>query len=359
MPASMAAGGMSSARCRLRTTRCLFSFAHGASVKPQLPMTTLVMPCQHDEVPSGSQKICASMCVWPSMKPGVTTWPSASSTSRARSRIRPIVTTRPCRTPTSARYRGSPDPSITVPFLITRSYDMLSSPDLDERSETRLGTAEPTLRLVLPFRVYRLAAAEAPLRLVLPLPLRAVGDLDGLLLGVEAQGLLRLDVAAGDPDEEGVVAVFDRVDVAHRERRRLAGLVHEVARDLDLGVAGLGAVVQTAPAAHARRVLVIAVDHPARAVIVGHGLATLLAPVHEHVHVGLGIVADRRALAVRHRIAQVLFQELGIAQELLEMVADLGEPRGDALRFDGGPGVGEELVQGIRGVRGHGDLLLL
>src|SRR5215813_10981646 len=96
------------------------------------------MPCQHDDVPSGSQKTCASMWVWPSMKPGVTTWPSASITSRARSRIRPIVAMRPCRTPTSARYPGSPDPSITVPFLITRSYDMLSSPDLDERSETRL-----------------------------------------------------------------------------------------------------------------------------------------------------------------------------------------------------------------------------
>src|SRR5215813_5692875 len=242
MPASIAAGGMSSARWRLRTTRCLSAAAQGASVKPQLPITTLVMPCQHDEVPSGSQKICASMWVWPSMKPGVTTWPSASITSRARSRMRPIVVMRPCRTPTSARYRGRPDPSITVPFLITRSYDMLSSPDLDERSEERLylgferlASAEAPLRLVLPprlvlpFRIYRLASAEAPLRLVLPLPLRAVGDLDGFLLGVEAESLLRLDVAAGDPDEEGVVAVLDRVDVAHGERRRLAGLVHEVA----------------------------------------------------------------------------------------------------------------------------------
>src|SRR5207245_7287220 len=28
----------------------------------------------------------------------------------------------------SARYRGRPDPSTTVPFLITRSYDILNSP---------------------------------------------------------------------------------------------------------------------------------------------------------------------------------------------------------------------------------------
>src|SRR5215470_10920473 len=351
MPASIAARGMSSARWRLRTTRCLFSSAQGARVKPQLPITTLVMPCQHDDVPSGSQKICASMWVWPSMKPGVTTWPSASITSRARSRIRPIVVMRPCRTPTSARYRGRPDPSITVPFLITRSYDMLRSPDLDERSQARLYSG-----------FQRLASAEAPLRLVLPLvlplSLGAVGDLDGLLLGVEAQGLLRLDVAAGDPDEERVVAVLDRVNVAHREHRGLAGLVHEIALDLELGMPGLAAVVDAVPPAHARGVLVIAVDHPARAVIVGHGLAALLPPVHEHVHVGLGIVADRRALAVGHRIAQVLRQELGVAEELLEVIADLGESRRYALRLDRGSSVGEELIEGVAAAGGHGDLLL-
>ena len=91
MPASIAAGGMSSARWRLRTTRCLSFSAHGASVKPQLPITTVVMPCQQEDVPSGSQKICASMWVWPSTKPGATTWPSASMTSCALSRMRPIV----------------------------------------------------------------------------------------------------------------------------------------------------------------------------------------------------------------------------------------------------------------------------
>src|SRR2546426_2911700 len=64
------------------------------------------------------------MWVWPSTKPGATTWPSASSVSRPRSRMRPIETMRPCRTPTSARKPGRPEPSITVPFLITRSNGM-------------------------------------------------------------------------------------------------------------------------------------------------------------------------------------------------------------------------------------------
>src|SRR2546426_1067582 len=239
MPASMAAGGMSSARWRLRTTRCLFSLAQGASVKPQLPITTEVMPCQQDEVPSGSQKICASMCVWPSTKPGVTTWPSASTTSRARSRIRPIVTMRPCRTPTSARYRG------------------------------------------------------------------------------------------------------------------VAGLVHEDALELELRVAGLAPVIQAAPPSHPRRILEVAVDHPARAVVVRDGLAALFPTVDEDVNVGLGIVADRRALFVRHRLAQMLLQQLGVAEQLLQVVADLGEPRRNAFRLDGRPRVGEGLVERVPGVHGR------
>src|SRR5262245_16499779 len=41
--------------------------------------------------------------------------------------MRPIDTMRPCRTPTSARKPGRPEPSITVPFLITRSYGMRAS----------------------------------------------------------------------------------------------------------------------------------------------------------------------------------------------------------------------------------------
>ena len=103
MPSAMASAAMSSARSRLRTTRCRSSHRLGASVKPQLPITTLVTPCQQEQVPSGSQQTCASMCVWPSMKPGATTWPSASSVCLAASRMRPIAAMRPPEMPTSAR----------------------------------------------------------------------------------------------------------------------------------------------------------------------------------------------------------------------------------------------------------------
>src|SRR5262245_56307922 len=122
MPAAIAEAEMSPARSRLRTTMALSASAQGASVNPQLPMTTLVIPCQQDDVPSGSQKICASMWVWPSTKPGATTMPSASMTSRAASRMRPMDTMRPWRTATSACWRGWPVPSISTPFLISRSW---------------------------------------------------------------------------------------------------------------------------------------------------------------------------------------------------------------------------------------------
>jgi hypothetical protein len=92
-------------------------------------------------------------------------------------------------------------------------------------------------------------------------------------------------------------------------------------------------------------------------VIVDRRLAALLATVHQHVHVGLGIVADRRALRVRRRVAEVLLQQVRVVEQLLQVAADLGQPRRDALALDGGARVGEELVEAVRGVGAHGGLL--
>src|SRR3546814_19914383 len=96
-------------------------FELGAKVKPQLPMTAVVTPCQHDEDPKGSQCIWASRWVCPSMKPGVTTWPSASITCLALPETSPIAAMRPPWIATSARYPGRPEPSITVPLRRTRA----------------------------------------------------------------------------------------------------------------------------------------------------------------------------------------------------------------------------------------------
>ena len=100
---SSATGSMSSARSRLRTTSARASSRTGASVNPQLPITAVVTPCQHEFAPCGSQNTWASMWVCPSMKPGVTTWPSASISRAPRSRIRPTRVMRPPTMPTSAR----------------------------------------------------------------------------------------------------------------------------------------------------------------------------------------------------------------------------------------------------------------
>ncbi len=104
MPASMAARLMSSARSRLRKTRSASLSRQGARVKPQLPITTLVTPWKQELVPMGSQKIWASMWVWPSTKPGATTRPSASTVSAAVAPFsRPISAMRPSLTPMSPR----------------------------------------------------------------------------------------------------------------------------------------------------------------------------------------------------------------------------------------------------------------
>src|SRR3954468_7229266 len=62
-----------------------------------------------------------------SMKPGVTTWPDASS-SRLPPRPSPIAEITPSVTATSARCPGAPLPSSTVPPRITRSALICSSP---------------------------------------------------------------------------------------------------------------------------------------------------------------------------------------------------------------------------------------
>ena len=60
MPLRSAGRLMPSTRSSMRIMRSRPAGRHGASVKPQLPITTLVTPFQHDGVSAGSQQICAS-----------------------------------------------------------------------------------------------------------------------------------------------------------------------------------------------------------------------------------------------------------------------------------------------------------
>ena len=82
----------------------------GAKVTPQLPSTTEVTPCQHDDEPIGSHASWASRWVWMSTKPGVTTQPSASMMRRPSptSATAPTATTRSPSTATSAAHGRGP-----------------------------------------------------------------------------------------------------------------------------------------------------------------------------------------------------------------------------------------------------------
>ena len=60
IPALSAGKGMSSTTANMWVRYSRSSGRHGASVNPQLPVITLVTPCQDEDVHSGSQKTWAS-----------------------------------------------------------------------------------------------------------------------------------------------------------------------------------------------------------------------------------------------------------------------------------------------------------
>ena len=112
---------MSSARSRLRTTRCRWSARTGARVKPQLPITAEVTPCQHELRAGGVPEhlgvhvgVAVDEARGDDVALGVDLPPP-------RSVIRPTAAIRSPATPTSARKEPRPDPSTTVPLRITMS----------------------------------------------------------------------------------------------------------------------------------------------------------------------------------------------------------------------------------------------
>src|SRR6266851_3191756 len=151
IPACIASGEISSARSRFRITSSLSFSAHGASENPQLPITTEVTPCQHEHVPSASQKTCASICVCASTSPGATICPSASIVSRALSRIFPIAAILSPSIATSALKRGMPLPSTIVPLRIIRSY--MATPFAGSRQRRANGRRQFRGRSVRAFHI--------------------------------------------------------------------------------------------------------------------------------------------------------------------------------------------------------------
>ena len=96
--------------------------APGAKPTPQLPMTTVVTPCQHDGVTCLSQHTCPSKWVWMSTKPGVSSRPSASTVRVAAwPASRPTSVIRPPDTATSPVKPGRPVPSTMNALVMSRS----------------------------------------------------------------------------------------------------------------------------------------------------------------------------------------------------------------------------------------------
>ena len=101
---------------------------HGANVTPQLPITTLVTPCQQLDVPIGSHAIWASRCVWMSTKPGVTRRPSASISRR------PVWSTPPSSASTIAVITSPVIATSATPARCTGAIHDGAVPDDDVRS---------------------------------------------------------------------------------------------------------------------------------------------------------------------------------------------------------------------------------
>ena len=76
IPTDIADAGMSSTASIRSITQSRSGARTGAKPTPQLPITTVVTPLQHDGVRYGSHDTCASMCVCTSIQPGVTSLPA-------------------------------------------------------------------------------------------------------------------------------------------------------------------------------------------------------------------------------------------------------------------------------------------
>ena len=126
MPSVSAAPGMSSTPSMRPISQSSLPGATGAKPTPQLPITTVVTPCQLLGESVGSQVIWPSKWVWMSTKPGVTSLPVASMVSRASPGTSPTMLMRPSSMATSARRAGAPVPSITLPPRMRRSCMGLS-----------------------------------------------------------------------------------------------------------------------------------------------------------------------------------------------------------------------------------------
>ena len=104
--------------------------------------------------------------------------------------------------------------------------------------------------------------------------LRPVFHLDRLLVQVEAQGFLLFHITTGDADEEGIITIGNGVNIAPGKGRSFALIEAKLLLHGQFGMpCGVAAIIKAFPARHVSVMLVLAIHHPAGAVVVRSGLA--------------------------------------------------------------------------------------
>ena len=92
------------------------------------PMSTVVMPASSSDCIQALPFGPSFTCLWPSMKPGATTWPSASISRRPRSVMRPIAAMRCARASSCSRTASSRSRSCPASLASRRSAATRSTP---------------------------------------------------------------------------------------------------------------------------------------------------------------------------------------------------------------------------------------
>ena len=124
------------------------------------------------------------------------------------------------------------------------------------------------------------------------------------------------------------------------------GTEFHLTSDLEVGIAFLAAVVQALPDLHVSVIGILAIHHPAGAMIMRAGAAGFLTSVHQDIDIGLGIVMDAMG-AEGGRIAEMVAQQIGIPQQLFQVLADLLNAFRSWFTFKAVAGVSDELLQAI------------
>src|SRR5215813_2444190 len=150
---------------------------------------------------------------------------------------------------------------------------------------------------------------------------------------IEAHALDLVEVGAGHPDEAGAVGIVDRMDGAVLIDAGVAGQQAILLDRLELGLAGIGAVVFALPLNHVGVVARLPVDRPRGAVIVRRRYPRLVVDMGEDLEAELRVLVEHLQ-AARHVVAAVGLDEVAVREQLLEFLPNLLAAIGSAVALE-------------------------